>query len=85
MVISDAAITNVALRKPVKASSLWHPVNPAYYIVDGDTSSTFGPRGHCGISGNETKPYFIIDLGKSYNIESFELWVRDLNQGNQVC
>ena len=81
MVIAGIS-SNVALGKPVSASSLLSAANPASYIVDGDTSSTFGADGHCGHSGDEEKPYFIIDLGKSYNIQSFELWVRDVNQGN---
>ena len=80
MVIAGIPI-NVAQGKPVEASSLWRAANPASYVVDGDVASSFGPYGHCGITGNETKPYFIVDLGKSYNIHSFELWVRD-KEGN---
>merc|ERR1711976_198495 len=72
-----AAGTNVAKGKPVEESSIYSVTNPASYVTDGDTSSTFRVGGHCGHTGWEKNPYFVIDLGDSIAIDSIELWTRE--------
>merc|ERR1711976_622213 len=72
-----AAGTNVARGKPVEESSIYSVTNPASYVTDGDTSSTFRVGGHCGHTGWEKNPYFVIDLGDSIAIDSIELWTRE--------
>lgn len=67
----------MALNKHASQSSIWSITNPASYAVDGDTSSTFRTGGHCGHTGMEEKPYFLIDLGDSYTIINIELWTSE--------
>lgn len=76
------AKVNVAKGKEASQSSIWSITNPASYIVDGDTASTFRTGGHCGHTGMEDGPYFQVDLGDSYLISSVELWTRAKDMGD---
>lgn len=76
----DAKV-NVALNKVVTQSSMYNVDTPPSYAVDGDTSSTFGPGGHCSHTDNQIAPYYLIDLGDSYAISSVEIWTREKSAG----
>jgi hypothetical protein len=62
---SDAAVTNLALNKPVTASAVPQPENPAASAVDGNTGTRWSANGY--------PQWLEVDLGAVYNLSRTEL------------
>lgn len=70
-----SCMTNVALNKPVVGSSSWMNSAPEK-VTDGDPTDRLHEAGHCAHTNKERRPFYRIDLGQPFTVQSFGLHLR---------
>ena len=68
-------VENIALARQTFQSSLGQPIGQSYHAVDGNTDQNHH-HGSCIHTGNETNAWWIVDLGRNYEITSVKIYNR---------
>jgi hypothetical protein len=72
-VVAAQQFINLALRKTTWQSSTYHFGSDSYRAVDGNNDTDWNHSSCSQTAGNETSPWFAVDLGALANVYSVKL------------